>query len=116
MADHILVSLAWLAAITAVVFCWAGRPKKQPAKKAPAETSGPRPAVIEIVEKGRATDDTLGGGLILPNDVRINGQSLLVPKDTPIKVHEIEVDESTVVCVTLTLFARRVTIAAEGDL
>lgn len=80
---------------------------------------GPYPArgaVIEILEKGRATDDTTGGSLIVPSDLRINGQSLLSPQECPIKVHEIELDDSSLVCVTLTLIARRVTIAAEGDL
>ncbi|MFI5992492.1 hypothetical protein ACIBAC_11645 [Streptomyces sp. NPDC051362] len=115
MSDHVLVSLAWLATITMAIIFWAGRPKKK-VKKTTVKTKSPQAAVIEIVEKGRATDSTSGGSVILPNDVRINGQSLLVPKDTPIKVHEIDADDSTVVTVTLTLFARRIVIAAEEDL
>lgn len=75
-----------------------------------------RGAVIEIIEKGGATDDTTGGSLILPNDIRINGQSLLSPRECPVKVHGMELDDSSLVCVTLTLLARRVVIAAEGDL
>lgn len=80
---------------------------------------GPYPAqgaVIEIIDTGRATDDTTGGSLIVPNDIRINGQSLLSPRECPVKVHEIDLDDSSLVCVTLTLIARRVTIAAEHDL
>lgn len=81
--------------------------------------SSPSAAYIEIVEKGRATDDTLAGSLVVPNDVRINGVSLAVPEDRPIVVHEMVYDKQAgeaVACVTLTLFARRVTIAAESDL
>jgi hypothetical protein len=83
------------------------------------EGHGPYPArgaVIEIVERGRATDETTGGSLIVPNDIRINGQSLLSPRECPVKVHEVEFDDSSLVCVTLTLIARRIVIAAEGDL
>lgn len=83
------------------------------------EGHGPYPArgaVIEIVERGRATDDTTSGSLIVPNDIRINGQSLLSPQECPVKVHEMELDDSNLVCVTLTLIARRVVITAEGDL
>jgi len=88
-------------------------------KPADATEHGPwaaRGAVIEIIERGRATNDTRGGSLIVPNDIRINGQSLLSPQECPVKVHEIELDDSSLVCVTLTLLARRIVIAAEGDL
>ncbi|MCX4232011.1 hypothetical protein [Streptomyces ortus] len=116
MTDHVLTSLAWLAAITTAVIYWAGRPKKKASKKAAAKTSGPQAAVIEVVEKGRATDSTSGGSVITPNDVRINGQSLLIPRDAEITVHEITSRDDELVTVTLTLFARRVVIAAEQDL
>lgn len=76
----------------------------------------PTAAVIEIVEKGRATDDTMGGSVIIPNEVRINGVPLLLPADRPIKVHEMEIHPKDAVYVTLTLIARRVTIAADGDI
>lgn len=116
MTDHILVSLAWLAAITTAVIYWAGRPKKKTSPKSPAKTSGPTAAVIEIVEKGHATADTSGGSVITPNDVRINGQSLFIPRDAEITVHEITSRADELVTVTLTLFARRVVIAAEEDM
>ncbi|MFG3476463.1 hypothetical protein ACGF3K_14525 [Streptomyces sp. NPDC047980] len=72
-------------------------------------------AVIEIIEKGRTTDDTSGGSVIVPNDVRINGQSLLASADDPVIVHEMSTRGDELVRVTLTLFARRVSIRAEND-
>ncbi|WP_328336748.1 hypothetical protein [Streptomyces violaceus] len=91
----------------------ATRAKPQPA---PVKTDQPQAAIIEIVERGRSTTDTPGGSVIIPNNVRINGQSLLVPRDYPVIVHEIKTDPDEILNVTLTLFARRITIAAEGDL
>jgi hypothetical protein len=76
----------------------------------------PPAAMIEIVERNRITDETAGGSSIIPDQVRINGIPLLVPAGESVKVHEITLGDRDVVCVTLTLFARRVTIAAEGDL
>lgn len=118
MNDALPVILGWTAAVAAAFFYWDGRRRwrRLNAKPAPSKTSGPQAAVIEIVEKGRATDNTTGGSVILPNDVRINGQSLLVPQDAEIVVHEITTRADELTHVTLTLFARRVTIAAEGDL
>lgn len=76
----------------------------------------PRGAIIEIIEKGRATSDASPGeSVIVPNDVRINGQSLLASADDPVIVHEITSRADGVVRVTLTLFARRVSIRAEND-
>ncbi|WP_432130642.1 hypothetical protein [Streptomyces tendae] len=95
-----------------------GRRSRDRASLKPAlvKTGQPQAAVIEIVEKGRATDNTTGGSVIIPNDVRINGQSLLAPRDCPVIVHEISTDPDEILNVTLTLFARRVVIAAEDDL
>lgn len=76
----------------------------------------PAAAVIEIVERGRVTDDTTAGSVLVPDEVRINGTPLLASRDHPVHVHEIDMTDRDVVCVTLTLFARRVVIAAEGDL
>lgn len=79
----------------------------------------PSAAYIEIVEKNRTTDDTLGGSLIVPNEVRINGIPLLCPDGEQVKVHAMTFNDGhgeDVAQVTLTLFARRVVIAAEGDL
>lgn len=88
---------------------------------APADATKPGPwpargAVIEIVERGRATDDTTGGSVIVPDEIRINGQALLSSGDHPVKVHDVEIEDRSLVYVTLTLLARRVVIAAEGDL
>lgn len=73
----------------------------------------PRGAVIEIVEKRRKAADPPGGDVIIPNEIRINGRPVLAPKDHPVKVHEIAIQGDEVVLVTLTLFARRVVVAAE---
>jgi hypothetical protein len=88
---------------------------------APADATdhGPwaaRGAVIEIIERGRATDDTLGGSIIVPDEIRINGHALLSSAEHPIKVHGVEIEHPDLVYVTVTLLARRLTIAAEGDL
>ena len=91
----------------------------EPAPDDHSETAptGPRGAVIEIIEKGRATSDaTIGDSIITPNDIRINGQSLLASADDPVIVHQISTAGDELVRVTLTLFARRVIIAADGDL
>lgn len=73
----------------------------------------PRGAVIEIIEKRRTSMPAPGGDVIVPNEIRLNGQPLLVPADSPIKIHEIEASGHDAVLVTLTVFARRVVIAAE---
>lgn len=70
----------------------------------------PEAAVIEIVEK---TDQEPQYGVIFPNEVRINGAPLLVPDGESVVVHEIGIPANDFVKVTLTLFARRVTIGAE---
>jgi hypothetical protein len=81
------------------------------------KTDGPRGAVIEIVEKGRVTSDaTIGDSVIVPNDIRINGQSLLASADDPVILHEVSTRADELVRVTLTLLARRVSIRAENDL
>jgi hypothetical protein len=72
-------------------------------------------AVIEVIERGRATDDTLGGSVVLPTEVRINGHP--VPTSGGVKIHEIELPVGRELAqVTFTLVARRITVAAEGDL
>lgn len=81
------------------------------------ETPPQRPigAVIEIIERGRTTDDTQGGSIIVPNEVRLNGQPLLASAEDPVIVHQISTRGDDLVRVTLTLFARRVSIRAEHD-
>jgi hypothetical protein len=76
----------------------------------------PRGAIIEIIEKGATTsDESPGKSIIVPNDVRINGQSLLASADDPVIVHEVTTRADECVRVTLTLLARRVSIRAEDD-
>lgn len=73
--------------------------------------SRPEPVDIEIVEllpKG-----TKSGREIIPNEIRINGHPVSAPADYPVVVHEMPISSSDVVRVTLTLFARRVTITSE---
>ncbi|WP_432091028.1 hypothetical protein [Streptomyces sp. NRRL F-5630] len=85
---------------------------EEPARP-PAQPTG---AVIEIIEKGATTSsDEPGKSVIVPNDVRINGQSLLASADDPVIVHQISTRGDDLVRVTLTLFARRVSIRAEND-
>lgn len=72
----------------------------------------PDPAVIEIVEK---TDSTSTGGaddIIVPNEIRINGHPVLAA-DVPVKVHAMEIPSREPVLVTLTLFAKRITVSTE---
>jgi hypothetical protein len=65
-------------------------------------------ADIEIIDRH-------GGdiGVLTPSAVRINGVEIAIPADTKIQVGDIADGEA--VTVTITMFARRVIIAAEGD-
>lgn len=71
--------------------------------------STPEACVIEIVERTNDPDPRV----ILPNEIRINGTPVLAPADHPVEIHAINIDASELVQVTLTLFAKRITIAAE---
>lgn len=70
----------------------------------------PDAALIEIVERGPGAGSA--HGVIIPNEVRVNGVPLLCSED-PIVVHETEISSSDAVRVTLTLLARRVVIGSE---
>lgn len=74
-----------------------------------AMTYNTRGAVIEIIERTKNPDHDV----VVPNDVRINGQSLYCPVDDPIIVHEIRMNGEELVRVTLTLYAKRVIIGHE---
>jgi hypothetical protein len=75
----------------------------------------PLAVTMEIVERGRKTDGTTGGSLIVPTDVRINGVSVLTQGG--IKVHEMDFHPlKEMVTVTVTLPVRMLTVGAEGDL
>lgn len=85
-----------------------------------AAPDGPRDlppaAVVEIIERGARTDDTVSGSVVIPDEIRVNGHRLLVAEGG-IRVHEMTLGGSNEpLLVTVTLFARRVTIAAEHDL
>lgn len=75
----------------------------------------PTAPVIEIVERrpgGADPDDPFD--VIVPNDVRINGVSLLVSGDDPLTVDRIDVRGGRdVVKVTCTFLARRVIFGHE---
>lgn len=71
----------------------------------------PEAAVIEIIEADAPADNPTG--MIVPNDVRINGQSLLCSADDPVIVHSVSTRANEPVRVTLTLFARRVEYRSE---
>jgi hypothetical protein len=79
--------------------------------------AAPRPtgAVIEILASGRTTDETTGGSLLLPKEVRVNGHSLCTPRGTRVQINDFALGDE-LVTVTLTFAARRIVIAAEGDL
>lgn len=73
----------------------------------------PKACEIEIVERRPATD--IGhGDPIVPNEIRINGHPVLAPKDKPVRVHDIQIDGSELVQVTMTVFARLVHIGEEA--
>ncbi|MGW5173130.1 hypothetical protein ACWERY_02030 [Streptomyces sp. NPDC004082] len=80
-------------------------PASDKSKEALAERRG---ADIEIIDRNT------GGPVLVPSTGRINGVEIPIPSGTKIRVHDIREDEA--VTVTLTLFARRVVIAAEDDL
>lgn len=67
-------------------------------------------AVIEIIEYTDAPDPLV----IVPNEVRINGRPVLAPREHPVQVHEITLGAGEAVQVTLTLFAKRVTISPQA--
>lgn len=66
-------------------------------------------AIIEIIERTNDPDPTV----IMPTEVRIQGHRLYTSADEPIVIERISIEERDCVRVTLTLLAKRVTIAAE---
>ncbi|WTW93633.1 hypothetical protein OG216_09700 [Streptomycetaceae bacterium NBC_01309] len=72
-------------------------------------------AVVEIIEKRSGpVDDSWDNSVIVPNEIRINGQPLLAPRDKPVIIHEMSTRADEVVYVTLTLMAKLVSIRTEG--
>ncbi len=81
----------------------------------PPVDAEPTFAVVEIIETGDEFDPNVP--VIIPNEVRINGQSLYTSAEHPIRVESVEIAGAgnSLVEVTLTLIARRVTIAHESE-
>lgn len=67
-----------------------------------------RGADIEILDRTTGDADVL-----MPSAVRINGVEVLIPSGAKIRIHDISDDE--VVTVTVTMFARSVSIRHEPD-
>ncbi|MFB6392635.1 hypothetical protein [Polymorphospora lycopeni] len=79
-----------------------------------ADKQTPQAAVIEVVEKRSRRQGGDGfAGVIVPNEIRLNGQTLLAPKDPPVRLHEVTLDDQSLVLATLTLFVRRLTVDIE---
>ncbi|SLG39827.1 Uncharacterised protein [Mycobacteroides abscessus subsp. abscessus] len=68
---------------------------------------------IEIIERTRDESRDGGHGIVVPNEIRINGKPVLAPADTPVVVHGMEIGKHEPVRVTLTLFARVVKVSHE---
>ncbi|MGW5175922.1 hypothetical protein ACWERY_16360 [Streptomyces sp. NPDC004082] len=76
----------------------------------------PRASVIEIIAKDQHPTEDGAGSIIIPREVRINGVSVFTAdRDNEIKIGDIHLG-SDMATVTLTLVARRLVIAADGDL
>lgn len=75
----------------------------------------PKPVVLEVVERRDqpAEPGSVEEALVIPNEVRINGQPLWMDENDPIIVHEINVRAHGLIKVTLTLVARRIVIGAD---
>ncbi|MET8430140.1 hypothetical protein [Nocardia sp. NPDC004860] len=71
-------------------------------------------ADIEIIEKTSRASRDGAGGIVTPNEIRINGKPVLAPADDPVIVHGVTMNAHEPVKVTLTLFARIVKIGHES--
>lgn len=86
----------------------------QAARREAFGTRPPSASVIEIIEPGVTTSEG-SGSVIVPRDVRVNGVSVYTTGG--VKVHEMDLSvPNEMATVTLTLPARRIVVAAEGDL
>lgn len=77
-------------------------------------SDGPQAAIIEIVQRQDATN-TMAGGIIIPQKVRVNGHEILMPNDEPVRVESIAVGDGEPAIVQLRVFARLVVIGTESD-
>lgn len=74
------------------------------------DTTKPEPcrgADIEIIDRSS------GDKVLIPSAVRINGVTVPIPSGSTIKIHDITDDDA--VTVTVTMFARRITIHHEDS-
>jgi hypothetical protein len=68
---------------------------------------------IEIIERTTDTDRDGAHGIVVPNEIRINGKRVLTPQAHPPIIHEITTEGHQPVMVTITLFARTVSVSHE---
>ncbi|UVK59842.1 hypothetical protein SEA_ALEEMILY_102 [Gordonia phage Aleemily] len=79
--------------------------------------SEPRGVDMEIVERTSSglAERNRRTGVIVPNEVRINGQSVLGPARHPVTVEKINIEGREAAMVTVTLFVRNLSIRTEVD-
>lgn len=85
----------------------------RPVHAAPREK--PRASVIEIIAPAYQPTEDGAGSIIVPRELRINGQPVYTPAGSRIQISDFGLGDE-LVTVTLTLVARRIVIAADGDL
>lgn len=79
----------------------------------------PAPAFVEIVERRHPgyNEADPRTGYVKPDEVRINGVPLAVPRDEQIEVHGVRLNDANgddVLKVTLTIFARRIVLGPDN--
>ncbi|MGY6019614.1 hypothetical protein [Streptomyces spinosirectus] len=77
--------------------------------------AAPRASVIELIAPDYQPTEEGMGSIIVPRQLRINGTSVYVAKDTPVTVSPVRLGDN-LITVNVTLIARSVVIAADGDL
>lgn len=74
----------------------------------------PRASVIEIVAPDYQPTEDGAGSIVVPRELRINGQPVYTPRGSRIQINDFDLGDE-LVTVTLTLVARRIVIGADGD-
>lgn len=78
------------------------------------ENDTPQGAVIEIIERRDSQSDQ--PQVLVPNEIRINGEKVMVPSGHPITIHPTEPESGVpddMVLVTVTVMARRIIVDAD---
>lgn len=75
----------------------------------------PEAVDIEVIEKGRAPTKAGAGSILIPGELRINGRPVYAAGPVSIDPIGLNRDDRGFVPVTVTLVARSITVAAEGD-